>query len=336
MPQLDGLRCVAVLLVIWEHAGPVWFRVTGGFGVRWFFVLSAYLITGILLRERGAPLGATLQAFYMRRALRILPPYYLLLAAVALSGIPLISGRELAAHALYLSNWWFLTQHWSREIGHLWSLAVEEQFYLVWPALVLMLPTRALPRLFVGSVLVALAWQIGAGALLSLVKAGLATPAAFDAFGAGAWLAWHQRHRPEAEASRARWLDRGFLAGALLIWVTLVLDVVRLRTATLFIPESLAATLTGVWLVDRASRGRAGAWASLPSVRAIGRISYGIYLVQSPIAFLVSALHDEARGYTHSVSAFVLVTALSLAVASVSWRYVEAPINRLKRYFPYE
>jgi peptidoglycan/LPS O-acetylase OafA/YrhL len=167
MPQLDGLRCVAVLLVIWEHAGPVWFRVTGGFGVRWFFVLSAYLITGILLRERGAPLGATLQAFYMRRALRILPPYYLLLAAVALSGIPLISGRELAAHALYLSNWWFLTQHWSREIGHLWSLAVEEQFYLVWPALVLMLPTRALPRLFVGSVLVALAWQIGAGALLS-------------------------------------------------------------------------------------------------------------------------------------------------------------------------
>src|SRR5262245_34719431 len=143
LPQLDGLRALAVLGVLvchstdseWAHLGP--------FGVRLFFVISGFLITRILLEQRGAPVGSVLRAFYWRRLGRIAPLYYVALIVYWSFGVP--GAREL---------WPWLVTYTSNMVdpatplgfvGHFWSLAVEEQFYLVWPPLVLLLSRRTLP-----------------------------------------------------------------------------------------------------------------------------------------------------------------------------------------------
>src|SRR5262249_40880734 len=146
MPQLDGLRAVAVLAVVAHHTlpGPLVDALNpGAAGVRLFFVLSGFLITGILLgcRESMAQQGAgqALASFYARRFLRIFPLYYFALAVVLLAGVQ--EARDGAAwHLAYLSNVYGVRQGWLGSLAHFWSLAVEEQFYLVWPALVLSLP----------------------------------------------------------------------------------------------------------------------------------------------------------------------------------------------------
>jgi peptidoglycan/LPS O-acetylase OafA/YrhL len=156
IPALDGVRGVAILLVVLGHAAllqrpPEWLRasaqplLSGELGVLIFFVLSGYLITSILLRERERTGTISLRAFYARRALRIWPAFYAYLAVAAVlaaTGAIAASSGELAAAALYVwnyapdvSSWW---------LGHTWSLAVEEQFYLLWPLTLLLLgPRRA-------------------------------------------------------------------------------------------------------------------------------------------------------------------------------------------------
>ena len=138
-PQLDGLRAVAVAAVAWSH----WERdyqagIPFGAGVHLFFVLSGFLITRILLDVRQASdRGAAIRAFYIRRALRIFPAFYVTLLLAWIAGVPLVR-ESLAWHATYLSNVWiFQMDQWPGSISHLWSLAVEEQFYLAWPFLIL-------------------------------------------------------------------------------------------------------------------------------------------------------------------------------------------------------
>lgn len=144
MPHLDGLRAFAVGLVIYSHWMPGHYQFKlpwGSAGVQLFFVLSGFLITGILLRCRTsvARLSA-LRAFYVRRILRIFPLFYcVLLLAYVLNIEPV---RETVFwHLPYLSNFYFFSiGRWDGDISHFWSLAVEEQFYLFWPAIVMFVP----------------------------------------------------------------------------------------------------------------------------------------------------------------------------------------------------
>src|SRR4029450_13372172 len=139
MQQLDGLRAMAVLAVLWTHYlpeedwlfGVYW----GGFGVRLFFVLSGFLITGILLKSRQyvmqgpQPAAFALRPFYSRRLLRIFPLYYTTLAVTALMAIPPVR-ETMVWHITYLSNVYFSIQgRFHGPIRHFWSLSVEEQFY---------------------------------------------------------------------------------------------------------------------------------------------------------------------------------------------------------------
>lgn len=150
MPELDGLRAIAVGAVLFAHFIPVKYHVSlpfGSAGVQLFFVLSGFLITSILLRSKDVSLRKALKNFYARRFLRIFPLYYLLLALCALTGW--MSWQEdLPWHVFYLSNV-YISQlgHWPSVGGHLWSLSVEEQYYLVWPLVVLLTSKPTLVRI---------------------------------------------------------------------------------------------------------------------------------------------------------------------------------------------
>ena len=189
-PQLDTLRAIAVTSVLVTHLllsfGPA------HHGVRLFFVISGFLITTILLKQRddpAQPLGNKLRTFCIPWLIRIWPIYYATLLAAALVNLDGIDA-SLPWHLLYLSNFYYMKLgSWDPWItGHLWSLSVEEQFYLIWPPIVLLVPRRAL------------VWVLGAGAATAVAYRwgmtyaevafpDIGTPAAFDALCMGGALA---------------------------------------------------------------------------------------------------------------------------------------------------
>lgn len=331
-PQLDGLRAFAVLAVLVHHAGPPGLTAAlepGAWGVQLFFVLSGFLITGILLRGRAEVTGGRrsgmLRAFYIRRFLRIFPLYYAVLLAVALLNGPGVRGN-LWWHLAYLSNYHFAWHgSWSGPTSHLWSLAVEEQFYLLWPWFVLFLPRRGLPVL--------LAAAVAAGPLARLVLwrqtgnelvATLPTPCCLDSLGLGGLLAWLWQ-----EERDRRWLGRGALAAG--VGLAVLLLGLPLGEGARLVLGRTAGALVFVWLVDRAATGFGG-WAGrvleFRPVVYLGTISYGLYVFQNFVLWL-------AFPHTAGLERFAKVFVVTLGLAAVSWYCYERPLNGLKRYFPY-
>jgi len=170
-PALDGLRAIFVLMVMASHTEMPFFR-GGGLGVTGFFVLSGFLITSILVRERNDTGGINLKAFYARRALRLFPALFVLLAACAVCTIAFSTGAKADAYwqgigwaLAYVSNWPLAIYDeltaWIGLLGHTWSLAVEEQFYLTWPLILVALLSLKMKR----------RWLVGAALLLALASA---------------------------------------------------------------------------------------------------------------------------------------------------------------------
>ena len=192
-PQLDGLRAVSVVAVAYSHWLPAWqFGLPLGAGVHLFFVLSGFLITRILLALRDLPRrGQAVGRFYVRRALRLFPAFYLVLGLAWLADVPLV--RETWAwHAAYLSNVRIASDaRWMGHVSHFWSLAVEEQFYLLWPWLIVWSP-----RTWLGPIL-AMAVLSGPASRYIAATVGLAEPfwalvpaGSADSLGVGALVAW--------------------------------------------------------------------------------------------------------------------------------------------------
>jgi peptidoglycan/LPS O-acetylase OafA/YrhL len=161
IPSLDGIRALSIAMVVAWHLsssgsapwlGQLWRIDSGNLGVRIFFVISGYLITSLLLAEHARTGTVSLRRFYFRRACRIMPAFYVFLGAMALAAalhlVPMSHAALLRA-ATYSSN--YLGTGWT--LGHSWSLAVEEQFYLLWPSLIVLLGVR---RSFIGAALVLL------------------------------------------------------------------------------------------------------------------------------------------------------------------------------------
>jgi len=352
MVQLDGLRAIAVCLVMTYH----WIRPAipvnlGDLGVDLFFVLSGFLITGILLDARPGSgpgmerrsLWGSARSFYIRRFLRIFPIYYGTLALTWLAGFKLVR-ETIGWHAAYLSNvlltrpgdWYY--------IAHLWSLSVEEQFYLVWPWVILLLPEAAL--LPVVGLLVAIApvWRIATHDL-GLQVAGALPVGNFDLLGMGACLAilqWmaqrRSEERGEEKGSTPIRLGVPALAG-LAVWALVQFTMLHDSESA----QSLARTgeaLVLVWIVSRAAAGFGGAvgralsWG--PAVY-VGRISYGIYLYHNFMGAIVLALSEHfvflvAVRHNLALSTLTRLT-MTLALASASWFFFEKPINSLKKRF---
>jgi peptidoglycan/LPS O-acetylase OafA/YrhL len=341
--QIDGLRFFSFLAVFLFHCQPrkLWF---GAYGVHLFFTLSGFLITWLLLASEGPSRWYTVVVFYARRALRIFPAYYLAI------GLGLALGTLLLPHwhAIYLYNLRVfyastqvdVTPFFARYKGtgtHFWSLCIEEQFYLVYPWLLLMVP-RARRALFLGGLIVlAMASRALLAAAQPTCLYGLLLPvcAEYLAWGALAALLLKERRFPAIPNGLLLW--GGLLATLGLCFLPRPPGASPLQLQ--FQPGSMqtvralafTALIVGLWR-DRASP--LTRFLRLGPLVFLGKISYGLYLyhlfVFEPYEALVRALPWVAR-LNHDL----VLLGLTVAFATVSWYGVERPLNRLKDRLPY-
>jgi peptidoglycan/LPS O-acetylase OafA/YrhL len=322
LPQLDGLRALAVTFVMAFHFIPGVDRYAplGSIGVRLFFVLSGFLITRILLASRQRPIGDALRTFYIRRSLRIFPVFYLVLAVAALIDIGPVRST-IGWHVTYLTNaYLFERGAWHGSISHLWSLAVEEQFYLVWPFLVLWLPERRLAPVITLMVLISPISRVLIGGPMNSVL----PTSCLDSLGAGALLA--------LPAARDLMIRIGQAIGLPLLASALVLRYAGMTGVPLEVALDFGVSLASAWLVGAAARGFSGSFGNALQLRPvvyIGTISYGLYLFHGFIPYVLGRYVPGFVEMSWPARA-VLLTAATFSVAALSWRIVEAPLLRLK------
>lgn len=327
MRQIDGLRTLAVAMVFVDHFVGV--RVPlGTMGVLLFYVISGFLITGILFDLKEAvsegllSTPKALKLFYVRRFLRIFPLYYFCLAVLWLLNVP--SVRQLIAWYLsYAINIRIaLDPHWIHfpATGHFWSLAVEEQFYLLWPFLILLLPKRHLRPLMWGLIFVSLSFRAIERHFfhVNIITSTVLTPECFDYFSLGALLAL-KNPRDKALLRTAGVFSIPLLAFEIALFI---LGRAGHFPWTIF---ELSCALVFFLVVSYAAEGLDnvfGRFLAWKPVVYLGMISYGLYVYHLPVYQLVSWQPIPA----------VLIT---IAVASLSWHFYEKPINSLKRRFDY-
>lgn len=348
---LDGLRAIAVTAVLLFHADFYWAQ--GGYlGVDLFFVISGFLITGLLAEEQAKG-HTSLSDFYWRRAKRLLPAVWLMMAGVigvaawlATDALPHLR-QDATASLLYLTNWELLRAHTSyfEAIGrppllqHLWSLAIEEQFYLAWAPLVLLCLPRFGRR---GTAAVALMLAAASATWMALLAIKIGYPEHGDSsrlyfgtdthgfpllIGAAFGLLWQPARtapslRPAASVA-------GFLIGLTALAAMLLLFT-RLGEADsrLYPWGFLQAALVSVALIAIATHPgmRFGRWLDGGVMRWIGERSYGIYLWHWPI-FMLTRPGIDLR-HVNTGEALMLRLVLTLGIAALSYRYVEMPIRR--------
>jgi peptidoglycan/LPS O-acetylase OafA/YrhL len=310
IPALDGVRGLAIVLVLLGHTTAM----AGGYvGVELFFVLSGYLITGILLGLRDRP--DRWRTFYTRRALRIWPLYLLFLAVLWVVPLPSVYGDWLAAH-----GWWYwlhLANVGHAYVGnppdnlttHLWSLAVEEHYYLLWPAVIWALTRRQ--ALLACGVVVALA--VLARLYLPILPPWLNTALRLDAIAIGSALAL-------IPASRRRYvLPLGVLAALPIAWAALQEPALLPKFDprwVLWLQPAVGLLFAALLVYALERRPRWSEWAWLGW---LGRVSYCVYLVHLPVAVLL-----RYRGWD-GLPLFLAVTLSSCLIAAASWRWWESP-----------
>ncbi|HET8814903.1 MAG TPA: acyltransferase family protein [Solirubrobacterales bacterium] len=361
MPGLDGLRAIAVLAVILFHLGFDW-APGGMLGVGVFFTLSGYLITDILLAQLNTRGRIKLGAFWLARARRLLPALFVMLAVVVAwvtvfgPAQPAQFREGVISAILYVNNWqqifadasYFARFESEGPLDHLWSLSVEEQFYILWPFLLLAgvklvrerpLSSGVRPRL----ALLTIAGAIASSILMAVLYApsfdpsrlyfGTDTRAGGLLFGAALAMVWPSRKLSRRIAPQARnTLDAlgvaGLLIIALMIWRTGELSPFLYRGG--FVVLSLATVMVLMPLTHPACR--LGVFLGMRPLRWVGVRSYGIYLWQTPVIVLTTP-----RGTQHEddlVRSLVQVAAI-FAISALSWRFVEEPIRHgaLGRFF---
>jgi peptidoglycan/LPS O-acetylase OafA/YrhL len=341
-PAFDGLRAVAVTLVIATHVG-VTYAQGGVVGVDLFFVLSGFLITTLLLAEREARGGIDLAAFYVRRALRLLPALLVLVAATdAYLGLDRVNparGATLRATPAVLLDFanWRLVFAGAGSLGwfwHTWSLAVEWQFYVVWPLVLAAALARGWSSrraaTILGTALVASVLLRAAAAAARGSGLVFATPMVADQLLYGCGLALLLRSRWAARVGHAAavgaTLAIAYVVGYLAVagWQ---------RHASDGVARSLVGLATAVVIarVITVPQARIARLLSLRPLVRLGRVSYGVYLWH----LLASLALAERIAFPHALRPvyWVAAYALTLAAAALSYRIVEAPALGLKRRF---
>ncbi len=356
MPQLDGLRAFAVGAVLIRHffyperIGGIDFALLA---VWLFFVLSGFLITGILLRSRdqveyhGHQRYLELRQFYIRRFLRIFPLYYLVLSIAAL--LDLSDVRDtIFWHLAYASNYLFAIQgQYGSVTGHLWSLAVEEQFYLLWPALILFAPRRFLLKVIITAIAVGPTFRLFGHFLdFNWVTRYAVSPACLDSLGIGALLAYYSHHlgaRPTFIKHFRQCISWLGVPGVILVLLLQRLEHYDLLPAAMqhfwFVLEPAAWPLVLAWVINRASSGFGGMVGQILGSKPLiylGTISYGIYVYHLFIYFLVPLLLGQINFdffILPRTIQFGLLVGMTFGIAALSWHFFENPINSLKDYF---
>jgi peptidoglycan/LPS O-acetylase OafA/YrhL len=352
MPQLDGLRAIAIGLVLTGHFYSQAASLSvplAWLGVRLFFVLSGFLITSILLLQKEKiaanvlSRSVALKTFYMRRVLRLFPLYYLVIALALFFNVDM--GRESWAYlVLYLTNVKMaLIGGWIGEFSHLWSLAAEEQFYLLWPWLIIFLKNRSLPWVLTAVVLSGLVFRALMVYTGQSIFADMLLFGVTDALGMGALLAVMSNIRIDSRImNKVKYLFfRALPIAALLGLIASVILFVTVEwtSATFGIWATFLTSLPFAWLVWHSSsgfEGLLGRFLSSGPMVYIGKISYGIYIIHAFVPSLLSRININPGNLPKGVEAwFLVITLATILLASVSWFLLERPANRLKSKFKY-
>jgi peptidoglycan/LPS O-acetylase OafA/YrhL len=355
---LDGLRFLAFLAVYVNHTflfgvdghhqhlpdrlahllGTV--GVAGAFGVDLFFVLSAYLITELLLRERISRGQVDVPAFYVRRILRIWPLYFLFLAAAY--GLTFfvpgegLSGTHLMAFALFSGNWMYMLHPVGTVAAPLWSVSVEEQFYILWPWAVRRGPVRRIAVVALAMVAVGMAVRLGLG-LRGIHEPWISKDSLTraDGIAAGVLLATFLQGRlPQLGGLSRTSLALGGVGGLLLLAARfhLFAGPITLVEQTLGWPL-VALCCSAVVVSALGAEVGLGAWLlRSPALVYLGRISYGLYVFHQ-VGLLVAERVFPAHGLNSKawLGHWLLGLAVTATLAVLSHRVIEQPFLRLKQ-----
>ncbi|GJL50169.1 MAG: acyltransferase [Nitrospirales bacterium] len=350
-PQLDSLRALAAFGVFMQHFldEENLFRTTipiGDLGVRLFFVLSGFLITGLLLDGRDQvetfrrPTPTLFIHFYVRRFLRLTPIYYLALLLILV--FTATNTSQLWWFFAYLQNIHFTLNNEFTIADHFWTLAVEEQFYLFWPFVILFVPRTyifsvVLVAVIIGPLFRLLCLSIG----LTHFQGSMLMPAHLDTLGIGALLAILSRKVEIDKFQLQRILIISCSIGFLLLSSVLISKIIDAPSSIEFVLGELGAGLLFAWIIGKAAEGFAGPIGLVlnrPTLIYFGRISYGMYVIHLFVPDLLNgiglmSLLPHSFNHDEWIRLF-LFSGVSILLAMVSRHLLEKPINNLKRYFP--
>ncbi len=325
VPALDGLRGLAIIFVMLAHTQARPLHAAGTVGVTMFFTLSGFLITALLLQDIDDHGRVRLGRFFARRARRLAPALLLFLGAMAIIGLvsasPVVpNGRDILGAVFYVGNYTGAMAGRDTAILHTWSLAVEEQFYLAWPFLLMLLVGfrrgRWIVPVLVALVLYAvvgrfLLWDGGTG----LLRVNYGTDMRVDGLLVGSLLAIHLRRR----GTGRMWSGTAVVA-------LLALAVLSLASITweLLVVAAVVPLVTALVLRQTVAGG--AAWLGAGPLALLGRRSYGLYLWHYPIFALASAAPAGQR-----LLAWGIALLLTTAIVHLSWRCVEEPFLKKAR-----
>ena len=362
--QLDGIRFLAVGLVLIDHwlAEKNVFPL-GTLGVTMFFVLSGFLITRILIQSKlkddstGRSPWFSVKQFIVRRSIRIFPIYFLAIFVLYLFDVPPV--RD--------TIWWCLTyttniyiaikQHWMGTIDHLWSLAVEEQYYLVFPYLILFLPTKSYKRTLIIMIVLSVLLRILLffNGSLWMVQYVL-MPTCLDSFGLGGLLAYFFTFQKETffkEITTSKYLFASLSMLLIFLFFSRQYQISSNQVHHFgnLVIERLVGSIFCFFLIAKAVNGFEGLmklFLENSLVSYFGRISYGLYLYHNFIfnyfhtpqtSFILRGLHKIQRIIPNitqnAVFELLYFFGITVFVATLSWFLIEKPVNNLKKYFTY-
>lgn len=365
-PQFDGMRFIAVFFVVCYHWLPSFHHsvaaefLGGGKWINFFFVLSSYLITRILIsaKAKGEQLGIArpkvIAVFLLRRTVRIFPPYYLyLLALLLLPDITAEVKENAGWYFSYLSNYrLFDTQEYNRVTAHLWTLAVEEQFYIFWPFIILFVPQRHLLK----TLLFIIAASVATRAVFYhpvLISQQILTEYCADAFAIGGIMSYKYTLATEKE----KLLITKWMRTALYASIILSVPIMITRSDYFgFIFNRLFFSVISFALIEGALKGYNnwfGKFLVNKKVLYVGRISYGIYLYHLLVPIIFWRLYRVVSHYfennhagflarfkkpidwweiaaTSEIGSFIIYCICVIIIASLSARFIEKPLSKLK------
>lgn len=343
-PAIDGLRAIAVLLVLFHHffsAEITSKLLLGNFGVDIFFVISGFLITGILVSYKELPINTALRNFYFRRTLRIFPIYYLFLLIISLF---FFTGNSIVWTALYAQNFYYIYHgHFNIPIPivQFWSLAVEEQFYLVWPFIILLTPYKYLKHIIAGLVFLSVIFSLFSTEYYIKYMHPLSC---VQALGLGGLLAL-TKFSKSVEFIRKH--NALFIIAGLLIWligVAFTKQPIHLNKQNLFSLTRTGASIVSVVALIVLITQKPHRIMESPIMTFIGKISYGIYVYHTFVGLLLEPFYNKIRAFQPSDSHLILIikanmgywlkfpfyTLVTIAVAYLSFKFIEAPFLKLK------
>lgn len=346
--QLDGLRCFAVLGVLVFHLisprDPFFSRVPFGYGVDLFFLLSGFLITSILFKIKDSEsnsLGNSLKSFYIRRSLKIFPIYYITLIFLTLIGFQNYNDVNPWVFTYTTNIWTSLGKPYLGSYNHLWSLAVEEQFYLFWPILILIVNYKRIKALIIITILSSILFKIGifyynngwSPAINSF------TLGCMDTLGLGALLAYYVKF--ERTTYQKIFLNKWIFAVVFVFYFfTMIFPLFPEQT---WIHEIFSNTLFSIFAFFIVAPAVTDSYKGIVSkilenrlIVHLGKISYGLYLYHFFMPDLYNYLNSIGLFLNNTpnfVIAFYFVSCL--VISEISWYLVENPFLKLKSRFMY-